>query len=168
MDELPVAGKRARELMDALPLRVQRHSPCAILPQRATEGSAGYDLSSAITASIEGGGRLCIPTELSLAVPDGHYGRIAPRSGLAMKKGINVGAGVIDSDYRGKVGVMLFNHSNDVFELKVGDRIAQLILERISTPPVEEVESLETTARGQGGFGSTGSEALSVVASRLE
>ena len=148
-------------------LRVKQHSPRATLPQRATLASAGYDLSSAIKTSIEGGGRAMVPTELSIAVPQGHYGRIAPRSGLAMKKGINVGAGVIDSDYRGKVGVVLFNHSNDAFDIKVGDRIAQLILERISTPAVEEVDSLDDTARGEGGFGSTGIKALSPSAGEV-
>jgi len=75
-------------------LRVKRHKPEAALPQRATDGSAGYDLCSAIDCSVEAGGRLAIPTEISIAVPSGHYGRIAPRSGLAMKRGINVGAGV--------------------------------------------------------------------------
>ena len=151
---------RLRELPEEA-LRVKRHKPEATLPQRATDGSAGYDLCSAIDCSIEAGGRLAIPTEISIAVPSGHYGRVAPRSGLAMKKGINVGAGVIDADYRGKVGVCLFNHSNDTFAVKTGDRIAQLILERISTPPVAEVDALETTERGTGGFGSTGVKPLS-------
>lgn len=142
-------------------LRVKRHKPEATLPQRATEGSAGYDLCAAVDCSVEGGGRLAIATEISIAVPPGHYGRIAPRSGLAMKQGINVGAGVIDVDYRGKVAVCLFNHSDSTFAIKAGDRIAQLILERISTPAVVEVDALEATERGTGGFGSTGVKALS-------
>ena len=142
-------------------LRVKRHKPEATLPQRATFNSAGYDLCSAVDCSVEAGGRLAIPTEISIEVPPGHYGRVAPRSGLAMKQGINVGAGVIDADYRGKVAVCLFNHSNDTFAIKTGDRIAQLILERISTPPVVEVDALEATERGTGGFGSTGVKPLS-------
>lgn len=142
------------------PLRVKRHKPEATLPHRATDGSAGYDLCAAVDCSVEGGGRLAIATELSVAVPSGHYGRIAPRSGLAMKQGINVGAGVLDSDYRGKVGVILFNHSDITFEVKAGDRIAQLILERISTPKVVEVDEMEATERGTGGFGSTGVKPL--------
>ena len=80
----------------------------------------------------------------------------APRSGLAWKKHIDVGAGVIDADYRGCVGVVLFNHSAEDLEVKRGDRVAQLILERIETPPVEEVTELDDTERGAGGFGSTG------------
>ena len=135
---------------------------------RATKLAAGYDLCSAIDTSIEAGGRLCIPTEISIAVPLGHYGRIAPRSGLAMKQGINVGAGVIDADYRGKVGVILFNHSDVTFKVKTGDRIAQLILERISTPQVEEVDTLEETERGVGGFGSTGMKPLSPSSAQAE
>ena len=83
-------------------------------------------------------------------------GRIAPRSGLAVKHSIDTGAGVIDSDYRGQVKVLLFNHSEVDFEIKEGDRIAQLVLERIYTPEILVVDELEETIRGAGGFGSTG------------
>jgi dUTP pyrophosphatase len=93
---------------------------------------------------------------LAIAIPEGHYGRIAPRSGLAVKNFIDVGAGVIDMDYRGPVGVVLFNHSGDDFHIKQGDRIAQLIIEKISNPQIVEVDDLDATARGAGGFGSTG------------
>jgi dUTP pyrophosphatase len=86
----------------------------------------------------------------------------APRSGLAWKHSIDVGAGVIDADYRGPLGVILFNHSDQDFAVKAGDRIAQLILEVIVTPEVVEVEDLESTIRGSGGFGSTGVGATSV------
>jgi len=141
-------------------LRVKRHTESATLPQRATWGSAGYDLCADENTHIGAGGRQLIATNLSIEVPLGHYGRIAPRSGLAMKRGINVGAGVIDSDYRGRLGVVLFNHSDAAFDVKVGDRVAQLILERISTFAVEEVSALEPTERGEGGFGSTGIHAL--------
>lgn len=147
--------------MPEITLRVKRHKPEATLPQRATRGSAGYDLCSAIDTAVEPGGRLAIPTELSVELTEGHYGRVAPRSGLAMKKGINVGAGVLDSDYRGKIAVILFNHSDELFSIKTGDRIAQLIIECIITPKVEEVEELGSTERGEGGFGSTGVKALS-------
>ena len=97
-------------------------------------------------------------TRISIQFPIGLYARIAPRSGLALKKFINVGAGVVDADYRGEVGVVLFNHGDQDFEVKMGDRIAQLILEKISTPAVEEVSGLDDTVRGSGGFGSTGIE----------
>lgn len=83
-------------------------------------------------------------------------GRIAPRSGLASKHFIDTGAGVIDADYRGQVKVLLFNHADADYEVKEGDRIAQLVLERIVTPEVEEVKELEESVRGAGGFGSTG------------
>ena len=95
-------------------------------------------------------------TDLSIAIPRDTYARIAPRSGLAWKHFIDTGAGVVDYDYRGNVGVILFNHAETDFEVKAGDRVAQLILERIMTPPVAEVADLGETERGAGGFGSTG------------
>ena len=95
-------------------------------------------------------------TGLQIRVPYGCYGRVAPRSGLALKKFIDVGAGVIDADYNGEVGVVLFNFSDEEFVVKVGDRIAQLIIERISMAPVVVVDSISKTQRGTGGFGSTG------------
>ena len=81
---------------------------------------------------------------------------MAPRSGLAVKNGIDTGAGVIDADYRGNVGVVLFNHDKADFVVKAGDRVAQLILEQISTPEITEVDDLDDTTRGAGGYGSTG------------
>jgi dUTP pyrophosphatase len=137
-------------------LRVQRLSPFAVLPCRGSPGAAGYDLSASRGGCIEAKERRLLAIDLALAIPEGHYGRIAPRSGLAAKKGIDVGAGVIDSDYRGPVHVLLLNNGNEDFHFTRGDRIAQLILERIATPPVAEVESLDSTERGAGGFGSTG------------
>ena len=97
-------------------------------------------------------------TGLIVAVPPGTYGRVAPRSGLALHGGIDVGAGVIDADYRGQLGVLLFNHSDTDFFVAVGDRVAQLILEVVRTPPLEEASDLgsELTGRGASGFGSTG------------
>lgn len=101
-------------------------------------------------------GKALIPTDISMAIPSGYYGRVAPRSGLAVKHFIDVGAGVIDEDYRGPLGVVLFNHSQNDFAVKKGDRIAQLLLEKIATPDIEVVEDLDETERGAGGFGSTG------------
>lgn len=91
-----------------------------------------------------------------MAVCEGCYGRIAPRSGLAVKSFIDTGAGVIDADYRGEVKVLLFNHAEADFEVKEGERVAQLVLERIYTPEIQVVEELEASVRGAGGFGSTG------------
>jgi dUTP pyrophosphatase len=97
-----------------------------------------------------------IPTGLSVAIPSGHYGRIAPRSGLAAKHGIQVHAGVVDSDYRGEMRVCLINHGSEMVEFKPGDRIAQLIIERCLITPAAWADNLDSTERGQGGFGSTG------------
>nr|GMD48002.1 deoxyuridine 5'-triphosphate nucleotidohydrolase [Ipomoea batatas] len=136
--------------------RVKKLSENAVLPSRGSPLSAGYDLSSAAEIKVPARGKALIPTDLSIAVPEGTYARIAPRSGLAWKHSIDVGAGVIDADYRGAVGVILFNHSDVDFQVKVGDRIAQLIIQNIVTPEVEEVDDLDSTVRGSGGFGSTG------------
>ena len=91
-----------------------------------------------------------------MAIPEGWFGKIHPRSGISYSKQLDVGAGVIDEDYRGEVGVILFNFGEEDFEVAPGDRIAQLILERIATPDVEVVADLDATDRGAGGFGSTG------------
>ncbi|XP_022768957.1 deoxyuridine 5'-triphosphate nucleotidohydrolase-like [Durio zibethinus] len=137
-------------------LRVKKLSEKALLPSRGSPLAAGYDLSSAMDTKVPARGKALVPTDLSISVPEGTYGRVAPRSGLAWKQSIDVSAGVIDADYRGPLGVILFNHSDVDFEVKVGDRIALLIIEKIMTPDVLEVEELDSTARGAGGFGSTG------------
>ncbi|KAK2660515.1 hypothetical protein Ddye_007048 [Dipteronia dyeriana] len=137
-------------------LRVKKLSDKAVLPSRGSPLAAGYDLSSATETKVPARGKALVPTDLSIAIPVGTYARVAPRSGLTWKHSIDVGAGVIDADYRGPVGVILFNHSDVDFEVKVGDRIAQLIIEKIMTPDVLEVEDLDSTVRGEGGFGSTG------------
>ncbi|GBG83655.1 hypothetical protein CBR_g37457 [Chara braunii] len=137
-------------------LRVKKLSEHAILPSRGTTHSAGYDLASAYDCVVPARGTCLVKTDLSIAIPLGTYARIAPRSGLALKKSIDVGGGVVDYDYRGPVGVILFNHSDEDLAIQAGDRVAQLILERIVTPDVVEVEDLDETERGDGGFGSTG------------
>lgn len=97
-------------------------------------------------------------TDIQVQLPEGCYGRVAPRSGLAVKNFIDVGAGVVDEDYRGNLGVVLFNHSDTEFKVARGDRIAQFICERIFYPELEEATSLTETERGAGGFGSTGTQ----------
>ena len=131
-------------------------SPRASAPLRGSAGAAGYDLYAAEEKVIDPGCRACIATDLQLGIPSGCYGRIAPRSGLAVKNGVDVGAGVVDEDYRGNVGVLLFNFGQEPFHVQIGDRIAQLILERILNPEVKEVSSLESSSRGAHGFGSSG------------
>ncbi|GAA6001241.1 bifunctional dITP/dUTP diphosphatase [Rhodotorula paludigena] len=135
---------------------VQRLSETAKLPTRGSLLAAGYDISSAEAKVVPAQGKALISTGLAIAVPEGTYGRVAPRSGLASKHMIDTGAGVIDADYRGEVKVLLFNHAKEDFQINIGDRIAQLILERIVTPEPQEVASLSATDRGAGGFGSTG------------
>lgn len=137
-------------------LQVMRMHEDAVLPKRGSALAAGYDLSACQSCEVAKGGRAVVKTGLKVAIPAGCYGRVAPRSGLAVKRGIDVGAGVVDADYRGELGVVLFNFGDEAFEVKPGDRVAQLILERISTPSVMEVQSLKETVRGEGGFGSTG------------
>lgn len=137
-------------------LQVKKLNPAAHLPKRGSLHAAGYDISSCVAHTIPPHSKALISTGLSVAIPAGHYGRIAPRSGLAAKHFIDVGAGVIDADYRGELMVLLFNFGEKEFEVKEGDRVAQLVLERISTPDVVEVEQLSETVRGEGGFGSTG------------
>ncbi|XP_044367876.1 deoxyuridine 5'-triphosphate nucleotidohydrolase [Triticum aestivum] len=137
-------------------LKVKKLSDKAILPSRGSALAAGYDLSSAVETVVPARGKALVATDLSIAIPEGTYARIAPRSGLALKHAIDVGAGVIDADYRGPVGVVLFNHSEADFAVKPGDRVAQMIVQVIATPEVAEVEDLDATLRGEGGFGSTG------------
>ena len=137
-------------------LKVQKLSNNATLPKRSTDGAAGYDLCASQDCTIPAGGKGLVQTGLAISFPAGLYARIAPRSGLALKRFIDVGAGAVDHDYRGEVDVVLFNHGDQDFQVKMGDRIAQLILEKIDTPPVKEVQDLDNTVRGTGGFGSTG------------
>jgi dUTP pyrophosphatase len=129
----------------------------ATLPTRGSDHSVGYDLYSSEDAMVPNqAGRAIVGTGITVVLPPGVYGRVAPRSGLAAKHCINVGAGVIDPDYTGEIKVILFNHGLKDFEIKKGDRIAQLILERCETPPIEEISIVEDTERGSSGFGSTG------------
>lgn len=113
-------------------LQIKRLSPSAKLPTRGSEYAAGYDLYASKEAVVPARGKVLVDTDISIAVPAGTYGRVAPRSGLASKFSIDVGAGVIDADYRGPVKVLLFNLSDVDFEVKVGERVAQLIVERVS------------------------------------
>ncbi|KAL5335109.1 dUTPase-like protein [Aspergillus crustosus] len=138
------------------PLLVKKLTSTARAPTRGSAFAAGYDLYSAKEIVIPAKGKALVDTGLAIAVPEGTYGRVAPRSGLASKHFIDTGAGVIDADYRGEVKVLLFNFSDVDFTIKEGDRVAQLVLERIYTPEVLVVEELEESVRGIGGFGSTG------------
>eukprot|EP00928_Gymnodinium_smaydae_P022314 TRINITY_DN1878_c0_g2_i1.p1 TRINITY_DN1878_c0_g2~~TRINITY_DN1878_c0_g2_i1.p1 ORF type:complete len:493 (-),score=133.23 TRINITY_DN1878_c0_g2_i1:178-1656(-) len=137
-------------------LLVKRLVPEATMPVRGSDHAAGFDLAAAVAAVVPARGKAIVKTGLSIATPSDVYARIAPRSGLAAKRMLHCGAGVVDADYRGEVGVVLFNHGTEDFEVAPGDRVAQLILERVEMIPCTEVESLDDTSRGAGGFGSTG------------
>ncbi|KAL9985272.1 hypothetical protein ACROYT_G007652 [Oculina patagonica] len=137
-------------------LYFKKLSDQATSPSRGSDLAAGYDLYSAENVIIPKQGKALVKTDIAIALPEGCYGRVAPRSSLSWKHHIDVGAGVVDRDYRGNVGVVLFNLSKTDYEVHHGDRIAQLIVERISTPPLVEVEELSDTARGTAGYGSTG------------
>ena len=123
---------------------------------RATENAAGYDLSSADEYIIFPGCRKLISTGLKVKLPPNCYGRIAPRSGLALNHGIDIGAGVVDPDYTGELKVLLFNLGLKPFKVHVGDRVAQLICERFEVPKTLQVSKFETTERNENSFGSTG------------
>lgn len=137
-------------------LYFKKMSDRATTPSRGSELAAGYDLYSAENVIIPKQGKALVKTDIAIALPEGCYGRVAPRSSLSWKHHIDVGAGVVDRDYRGNVGVVLFNLSQQDYKVQQGDRIAQLIVERISLPPLVEVEELNDTARGTAGYGSTG------------
>jgi dUTP pyrophosphatase len=141
-------------------LNVTKLVPNAQIPVRATTGSAGYDLFSTDNYVVLPGRRVVVSTGISVQLPPGTYGRIAPRSGLAVKHGLDTLAGVIDPDYTGEVKVVLQNlDMNQPFVIRPGYRIAQLILESFEVVDVVEVPSENTalnTDRGAGGFGSTG------------
>ena len=132
-------------------------SPQAHLPVRKSEGAAGLDLAYAgEQVVLEPGERRLFSTGIAIAVPPGYYGQIAPRSGLALNCGIMVMGGIIDSDYRGEVGVVLYNSGKIKALINSGDRIAQLILIPCFQVPAVQVETLSATERAEAGFGSTG------------
>jgi dUTP pyrophosphatase len=126
------------------------------IPEYASGGSAGADLRSATGVEIPPGGRAAVPTGIALALPAGHVGLIWPRSGLALRHGIDTLAGVVDSDYRGEVRVVLVNHGTETVRIEPGDRVAQLLVQRVERATFAGVETLSETTRGVGGFGSTG------------
>jgi len=158
-------------------IKIKKILPSAKIPTQATDGDAGYDLYAARDITINPMSRDVVPTGIKIEIPKGYYGRVAPRSGLAVKKGIDVLAGVIDSGYRGEIGVVLMNlcvpsdfrqRSNQErayeclfgdtnnFKIKQGDRVAQLIIEKCHQVEWEEVDSLDSSEREDGKFGSSG------------
>ncbi|MBB5747304.1 dUTP diphosphatase [Brevundimonas variabilis] len=145
-------------------LQIQRlpHAEGLALPAYETAGSAGMDLRAAVPEdaplTLQPGARMLVPTGLKIALEQGWEAQVRPRSGLALKHGITClnSPGTIDSDYRGEVGVILINHGADPFVIRRGERIAQMVIAAHARAIVAEVEGLDETARGTGGFGSTG------------
>ena len=138
-------------------IQIKKLSDKAKIPTQGSKYAAGYDMYEAEEVLVITRGRKLVKTNISISIPEGYYGRIAPRSGLAYKNGIDVLAGVIDSDYRGDIGVILLNTDHNLdFEVNVGDRIAQIIIEKCHSVNWETVETLDATVRSEGGFGSSG------------
>jgi deoxyuridine 5'-triphosphate nucleotidohydrolase len=128
----------------------------AILPTRGSSLAAGLDIYAIEDLTIEPGERALARSGLAVAIPEGYYGRLAPRSGLATQKGLDTLAGVIDADYRGELRCLLYNAGNETIHLPAQSKICQLIIERIITPLAVWADEISETDRGSGGFGSTG------------
>ena len=126
------------------------------LPEYGSAGAAGADLRAREAVVLPPGGRAAVATGLHVEIPTGHVGLIWPRSGLAVRHGIDTLAGVIDSDYRGEVRVVLVNHGETEFRIEPGDRIGQLLVQKVERAAFSRTGALAATSRGEGGFGSTG------------
>jgi dUTP pyrophosphatase len=138
--------------------RVAQRGPPLPLPAYATAGAAGLDLRADEACTLGPGERRLVPTGLAIALPPGHEGQVRPRSGLAVRHGVGMlnAPGTIDEDYRGEIGVILVNLGHEPFEVKRGDRIAQLVVAPVAKVEVVLADELGGTSRGDGGFGSTG------------
>jgi dUTP pyrophosphatase len=144
----------------AVPVRRLAHAQGLPLPSYATAGAAGMDLTAALDAplTLAPGGRALVPTGLEIALPQGYEAQVRPRSGLALKHGVTVlnSPGTVDSDYRGEISVVLINLGEASFTVTRGDRIAQLVVAPVTHARWDEMPVLTETARGRGGYGSTG------------
>ena len=137
-------------------IKVKKIEERAIIPTRSNSDDAGWDLYSITTRPIAPSQRVTIRTGISLQIPEEYVGLIWPRSGMSVKNGIDVLAGVVDSGYRGEIKVCLLNTSREWMDIKEGDRIAQILFQEVPHFQLQEVEILQNSDRGQGGFGSTG------------
>lgn len=150
--------------MSRIAVRLARlpHAEGLPLPAYESAGAAGMDLRAAVGAPVilEPGARSALPTGLTIALPQGYEGQVRPRSGLALREGVTAlnSPGTIDADYRGEVKVILINHGDAAVTIARGDRIAQLVVAPVTQIEWTEVASLDPTGRGEGGFGSTGSQ----------
>lgn len=155
----------------SLRVQVRRIHPDAPLPSYALDGDAGADLSTMLDIDLAPGQRALLPTGIALALPPGYAGFVHPRSGLAVRAGLGLvnAPGTIDSGYRGEIKVIVINHDpRDVIKLRVGDRIAQLVIQRVEQAVFEVADELPESVRGSGGHGSTGGAVALVVDSEVE
>jgi dUTP pyrophosphatase len=150
--------RRSKQPDPAPVLDVRRLDPDLALPGYAHPGDAGLDLYAADTTTLQPGERALVPCGIVVAVPEGHVGLVHPRSGLAVDHGLTVlnAPGTIDAGYRGELKVLLINLGQDAVEIRHGELIAQLVLLPVALVDVREVDRMDSTARGSGGFGSTG------------
>ena len=139
-------------------MELQKLTENAIVPTKGSDFAAGFDLYACLESpyTIRAKDRGIVPTGIAVSIPTGHFGRISPRSGLAVKQGIDVGAGILDEDFIGQIQVVLFNHGLEDIIFNHGERIAQLIVSPYTSPEIKIVEKLSQTKRGSNGFGSTG------------
>lgn len=147
-------------------LKIEKLAHCKGMPQYASGGAAGLDLCLSTEEKVEipAGKRAKLPTGIKVEIPQGYEGQVRPRSGLADKFGISLTncIGTVDCDYRGEVMVLIINHGDEAYTFQPGDRLAQLVITPVIQVKIEEVESVNETARGEGGFGSTGKNLLTV------
>lgn len=156
-----VGAKNLEGVLDKLhdiEVKVKRLHPDAKLPEYKTDGSVGMDLFSCGNYTVYAQEQELVGTGIAIAIPKGYEGQVRPRSGLAAEYEISItnSPGTIDSDYRGEIQVILRNNSPDDFEVKKGDRIAQIVFKKVEIAKILEVGNLDNTTRGEGGFGSTG------------
>ena len=139
-------------------VKIKKIKDNATVPKYAHPSDAGVDLYSTEDYIIKPGKRILVSTGISMAIPEGYEGQIRPKSGLALKQGISVcnTPGTIDAGYRGEVGVIAINHGNEDHNIEKGKKIAQMVFNKVEEADFEEVEDLDDTSRGDGGFGSTG------------
>ena len=147
------------ETMTKIGVSVQKLAADAVVPKYAHDGDAGVDLYSAINLNLKPGERALVPTGLKMAIPSGYEGQVRPKSGLELKHGITMlnTPGTVDAPYRGEVGVIVINHDQSAaYEIKKGEKIAQMVFNKVEYVTFTEVPELDATTRGEGGFGSTG------------
>ena len=147
------------ETVKKIGVSVQKLAADAVVPKYAHDGDAGVDLYSAINLNLKPGERALVPTGLKMAIPSGYEGQVRPKSGLALKHGITMlnTPGTVDAPYRGEVGVIVINHDKSAaYEIKKGEKIAQMVFNKVEYVTFTEVPELDATTRGEGGFGSTG------------